>query len=237
MTMVHSEQCPLFFLSFSFFFILSFLFAFFFLWSFSFLSVLSLSTGFGPLFFFFVFHFVCLHVFSLVFLLWSVVQGGWYNWRWSWCSWLAGQCFPFFFFVFPSFILWYSFLGSYFFSVFLFPCVCLFSLSPLVPPIVFPPKPCGLSLAFIKSENAMRSYLKIIRQPYRTVGNGILRCIWRLGGSWQRRGPWFDIVSVESVEWRWWIVYDTFFQLIWLISICSLKFLHLATGPLFMDFF
>jgi len=124
MTMVHSEQCPLFFLSFSFFFILSFLFAFFFLWSFSFLSVLSLSTGFGPLFFFFVFHFVCLHVFSLVFLLWSVVQGGWYNWRWSWCSWLAGQCFPFFFFCF-SFVYSMIFLPWVLFFFCLFVPLCL----------------------------------------------------------------------------------------------------------------
>ncbi|KAI9383456.1 hypothetical protein POPTR_013G088025v4 [Populus trichocarpa] len=69
-----------------------------------------------------------------------------------------------------------------FFSVFLFPCVCSFSLLPLVPPVVFPPQLCGLSLTFIKPENAMRSCLKIIRQPCRTIGNSIWRCIWRLRG-------------------------------------------------------
>lgn len=124
----------IFFLFYSFF-----SFCFFFLWSFSFLSVLSLSTGFGPLFFFFVFHFVCLHVFSLVFLLWSVVQGGWYNWRWSWCSWLAGQCFPFFFFLF-FLRLFYDIpsLGLIFFLSF---CSPVFACSPfrlLSPLLSFP---------------------------------------------------------------------------------------------------
>jgi len=75
----------------------------------------SLSTGFGPLFFFF---FVC--VCSLVFLFWSVIQrgraggpgilGGKAGARA-----LAGQCFPLSVSVFPSLTLRSSVTGSFFF--------------------------------------------------------------------------------------------------------------------------
>jgi len=117
----------------------SFSFAFFFCYGllvFSLaLSVLSLSTGFDPLFFFFVFHFVCLCVFSLVFLLWSVVQGAGIIRDEVGASALAGQCFPLLFF--PLFILWSSFPGSFFLSF----CSPVFARSPfclLSPLLSFP---------------------------------------------------------------------------------------------------
>jgi len=63
-----------------------------------------------------------------------------------------------------------------------------------------PPCACGLSLAFIKPENAMWSRLQITKRPCRTVIAAVMvtafeDALWGQGGSWPRTlflllNPW-----------------------------------------------